>query len=202
MKTERVLLPRDERRETILRGAAHAFAVDGYTATSMEDVAAAAGITKLIVYRHFATKEELYRAVLQRVSDRLAEEFMAVLARTTGPAGPGGQPQSPGIGVRTLLNVAREDPEAFILLWRHASREKAFAAYASEQRERVLGVARTAMKDRIADPMIREWAARAVTDFVVEAVLDWLVTGDESRDEELVDLLSRAVPAVVAAFAS
>jgi AcrR family transcriptional regulator len=192
LKTERVLLARDERRETILRGAAHAFAVAGYTATSMDDVAAAAGITKLIVYRHFDTKEELYRAVLQRVSDRLGEEFMTVLARTSGA----------GTGVRTLLNVAREDPEAFILLWRHASREQAFAAYASEQRERVLGVARTAMKDRIADPMIREWAARAITDFVVEAVLDWLVTGDESRDEELVDLLSRAIPAVVGAWAS
>jgi AcrR family transcriptional regulator len=191
LKTERTLLPRDERRETILRGAAHAFAVDGYTATSMDDVAAAAGITKLIVYRHFDTKEELYRAVLQRVSDRLAEEFMAALERTTGP----------GIGVRTLLNVAREDPEAFVLLWRHASREQPFAAYASEERERVLGVARMAMKDRIADPVIREWAARAITDFVVEAVLDWLATGDESRDDELVDRLSRAIPAVVAVWA-
>jgi AcrR family transcriptional regulator len=37
----------------------------------MEDIAAASGI-ELIVYRHFDSKEELYRAVLQQVFDRLA----------------------------------------------------------------------------------------------------------------------------------
>ena len=46
-------LPRAARQAAILSGAAHAFARAGYAATSMEDIAAASGITKLIVYRHF-----------------------------------------------------------------------------------------------------------------------------------------------------
>ena len=37
----------------------------------------ACGVTKLIVYRHFDSKEELYRAILQRVFDRQAEELVA-----------------------------------------------------------------------------------------------------------------------------
>src|SRR5215207_9673102 len=70
--TPRRLLRRDERRAAILHGAAAAFAGQGYAATSMEDVAEACGVTKLIVYRHFDGKEELYRAILQRVFDRQA----------------------------------------------------------------------------------------------------------------------------------
>src|SRR5204863_4834383 len=89
----RQLLSRPERQAAILRGAATAFARTGYAATSMEDVAAASGITKLIVYRHFDSKEELYRAVLQQVSDRLAEEFVAGVQRG----------ERRGLGVRTLL---------------------------------------------------------------------------------------------------
>ena len=97
-------LPRAERQESILHGAAAAFARTGYAATSMEDIAAASGITKLIVYRHFDSKEELYRAVLQRVFDRLAEEFVDGVRERAGdgdrrahaphrrPRGPGGVP--------------------------------------------------------------------------------------------------------------
>ncbi len=68
----RKLLSRVERQESILRGAAAAFAHTGFDGTSMEDVADASGITRLIVYRNFASKEDLYRAVLERVMVRLA----------------------------------------------------------------------------------------------------------------------------------
>ena len=64
------LLSRSERQASILRGAAQAFAHNGFAGTSMDDVAAACGVTKLILYRHFETKEGLYRAVLQRVFER------------------------------------------------------------------------------------------------------------------------------------
>ena len=66
-------LPRAERREVILRSAAQLFGRRGYAAASMEDIAAAAGVTKLILYRHFASKADLYRAVLQRVADQLKQ---------------------------------------------------------------------------------------------------------------------------------
>ncbi len=45
----------------------------GYAATSMADVAAATGVSHLIVYRHFDSKEELYEAVLERALELLAE---------------------------------------------------------------------------------------------------------------------------------
>ena len=71
----RKLLSRSQRQAAILQGAATAFATKGFASTAMEEVAAASGITKEIVYRHFASKEELYRAVLDGAAQRLQAEF-------------------------------------------------------------------------------------------------------------------------------
>jgi AcrR family transcriptional regulator len=74
----------------------------------MEDVAAACGVTKLIIYRHFGSKEELYREILQEVFEELGQELRNELA----------EPSRSGLGPRTLLTVARQDPDGFTLLWR------------------------------------------------------------------------------------
>ena len=89
--TKRRLLRPTERQAQILRAASRAFARGGFAATSMDDVAAEAGITRLIVYRHFASKEVLYRAVLTAVADRLRDEFLAGMAGTA-PRRPGLDP--------------------------------------------------------------------------------------------------------------
>ena len=75
IQTESKLLPRAERRAAILHGAALAFASSGFADTSMDDVGTACGVTKLIVYRHFGSKEELYREILQQVFDHLGVEL-------------------------------------------------------------------------------------------------------------------------------
>lgn len=173
----RQLLPREERRASILRGAADAFARTGFAQTSMDDVAAACGVTKLIVYRHFDAKEELYRAILQRVFDRLGEELESGLSSG----------RSRGLGASTLLVVAREDPAAFTLLWRQAAREPQFADYAAELRSISVEVVRQlAALDR-GDPVLDRWMAEAVFAWLVEATLTWLDVGDESRDDEWVE---------------
>jgi AcrR family transcriptional regulator len=169
----RVLLPRADRAASILRGAATAFARAGFAATSMEDVAAASGITKLIVYRHFESKEELYRAVLTRVSDRLAENFAGALESER----PG------GVGARSLLATAREDPDGFVLLWRHAAREPQFADYAAAQRAQAVAVARS-LRGPEGDEVWERWAAEAIVSWLVESVLAWIEVGDPTRDEE------------------
>ncbi len=190
MATPTKPLSRLERQAAILRAAAEAFARSGYAETSMEDIAAEAGITKLIVYRHFDSKEDLYRAVLQQVFDRLAEEFIAGVA-----AGP----QDPGVGARSMLAAAREAPAGFRLLWRHAAREARFAAYAAELRDHAVDASRMLLGGLVAPPL-REWAAHAVVGFLVEATLEWLDHGDPSRDPEFVRLTTDATVAMVAAW--
>jgi AcrR family transcriptional regulator len=189
----RQLLPRAERRAAILRAAASAFAHKGFSDTSMEDVAAAAGITKLIVYRHFDSKEALYEAVLAEVSTRLAEEFVAGVAR---------EPAGRGVGVRTLLTVAREDPDGFVLLWRHAASEPQFADYAHTFREQAVELARSGLRrNRVpGDRRLRHWQAELIMSFLVDAVLHWLEEGTARRDEEMIERTSTALVAMVTAW--
>jgi AcrR family transcriptional regulator len=65
-------IPADERRALIVRAAGHVFARDGYAGARIEDIAAAAHVTKPIVYRHFDSKRDLYLALLDRHRDDLA----------------------------------------------------------------------------------------------------------------------------------
>lgn len=184
-------LPRAERRAVILHAAARAFAESGYAATSMEDIAAASGVTKVILYRHFDGKEALYRAVLERVSGRLAGEFAGALE-----AG-----RQRGFTTRTFLTVAREDPDAFRLLWRHAAREPEFAEYASQFRELAVGAARSLLAEVVTDRSLHRWAGETIVGFVVEAVINWVDGGEPDRDAEFVELTTSSIQALVGALA-
>ena len=188
----RQLLSREERHASILRGAAEAFARTGYAATSMEDVAAATGITKLIVYRHFESKEDLYRAVLDQVSNRLAEEFLRGLNLT----------DRRGFAVRSILSVAREHPDGLRLLWIHAAREPQFAAYAQEQHDKAIEAALYLIGATIDDQTVRVWAARTAVHYLFDAVLSWLDVGTPSRDDEFVELATSGLQALYLAWAN
>lgn len=185
----RRLLPRAERRVAIVHAAAGAFARTGYVHTSMADIAAAAGITKLIVYRHFASKEVLYRAVLQTTFDGVAAQYR-------------GAPEAGGFGVgaRAFLAVARADDAGFRLLWRHACREPQFARYADKLRSEAVAVTRAALVARVPREHI-EWAAHAVVGYLLEAVLNWLEFGNPARDEQFVVATNQALRAGVRAWA-
>jgi TetR/AcrR family transcriptional regulator of autoinduction and epiphytic fitness len=57
-----------EKTNAILDGAMQEFLANGYAATSMDKVAAAAGISKATVYSHFQDKEGLFTALVQRLA--------------------------------------------------------------------------------------------------------------------------------------
>jgi AcrR family transcriptional regulator len=64
-------IPGPERRALILREAGRLFARHGYAGTRLDDVAAAAHVTKPMVYRHFESKKALYLALLAKHEDDL-----------------------------------------------------------------------------------------------------------------------------------
>ena len=67
MATEpRRRLKPEQRRELILEAAGRQFAARGHDGTRLDDVAAAAGVTKPVLYRHFGDKTALYLALLER----------------------------------------------------------------------------------------------------------------------------------------
>jgi AcrR family transcriptional regulator len=73
-------LPPAERRELILESAGRLFGEHGYMHTSLDQIAAAAGVTKPILYRHFDSKKALYLALLERHRDDLPRFFERVPA--------------------------------------------------------------------------------------------------------------------------
>ncbi len=182
-------LPRQERRDAILAAAAGAFARAGYAATSMEDIAAASGVTKLIVYRHFDSKEALYRSVLEQVFTRQAELFVDNVTKGLQAAG----------ATQALLAVAREWPDGFRLLWRHAVREPQFADYAHDLRDIAVNAARGVVA-LLVDASVAEWAAQTLFDHLVDAVLNWLDHGDESRDAQFIAVETAAIQATLTAW--
>lgn len=187
------MLDRAARRETILRGAAAAFASNGYAATSMEDVAAAAGITKLIVYRHFDSKQALYDAVLERVADQLRDQFTARYVD--------GRPGTSSVAA--LVDVADEDPAAFTLLWRHAAREPQFADHADDIRERAVRAAEAMLKASGVDlGRSQRWAAATLVSYVIGGVLQWLDDGQAQPAEQIERMIAGSLPALVLAWAA
>ena len=184
------LLNRAERRSSIVAGAARAFAASGFDATSMEEIATASGVTKLILYRHFESKEELYRSILEAVSSRLGTEVTSAVE-----AG-----RRRGVIVPAFVTVARKDPDGFRLLWRHSSREPKFAGYAEEVHEAAVAFARRLLETRIDDPAVLQWAAPTIVAFLVEAVLVWLDQGDPAADDRFTELTTRSLEALVATW--
>ncbi|MCS7170112.1 MAG: TetR/AcrR family transcriptional regulator, partial [Candidatus Kapabacteria bacterium] len=73
---------RDAKRHRLLEAAAELFAHKGYHATRVGEIAQQAGVAKGTVYEYFATKEELFYALLDHwltqfeseLSERLASE--------------------------------------------------------------------------------------------------------------------------------
>ncbi len=184
-------LPREERRQTILQGAARAFSDGGFAATSMDAIAGAAGITKLILYRHFDSKEELYRSVIEDVETLLAEEFAGSLARG----------EREGMTARAFLNVARENPDGFRLLWRHSAREPQFSASVERFRRLATEAAKSLLAPRLPDVSLHVWGAETLIAFLVEGVLNWLDDGNPVRDDEFVALTTESLHAMVDSWA-
>ncbi|GAA1170970.1 TetR/AcrR family transcriptional regulator [Ornithinimicrobium humiphilum] len=76
-------MPRDERRALLLEAALGAFSEQGYHATSMDDIAERAGVSKPVLYQHFDSKLDLYLGLAGRVCDEVVAKIEGALASTT-----------------------------------------------------------------------------------------------------------------------
>lgn len=70
-----------ETRDKLIRAARHAFAVQGYAAASMDELTAAAGLTRGALYHQFGDKKGLLSAVIAQIDGEMAERLRAVRER-------------------------------------------------------------------------------------------------------------------------
>src|SRR4051794_35692762 len=103
------LQARDARRESLLAAADRVVQRDGASA-SMASIAAEAGITKPILYRHFGDKSGLYGALAERHTDRLLDALVDAL--TAG----GSSRERVHRTIDTYLSVIEAEPQVYRFL--------------------------------------------------------------------------------------
>ena len=74
-----------ERRSQLVRIGRSVFAEKGYDATSVEEIAERAGISKPVVYEHFGGKEGLYAVIVDREMEFVIEQISAAISTGTVP---------------------------------------------------------------------------------------------------------------------
>ena len=168
----------------ILDAAVRAFVRAGFAATSLDDVAAEAGITRVLLYRHFDTKADLYRAALDRACARLTESV--------------GADNFTDDSISALVRAASVDPDGFRLLFRHAAREPEFRETTDALAATSIEVAHCNLVATVPDgPWVR-WVARLLPTFTTEAVIAWLDAGQPDPDQAA-DRIGRAVHGIIGA---
>ncbi|WP_446222460.1 TetR/AcrR family transcriptional regulator [Nocardia sp. IBHARD005] len=75
---------RTQRRLAVLSAARAVFVANGYHGASMDDIAIRAGMSKPVLYTHYASKLDLYLAVLQGYLDRMVDGIRDALDDATG----------------------------------------------------------------------------------------------------------------------
>jgi AcrR family transcriptional regulator len=75
----------DDQRETILAQAAHLFATRGYSATSMNEVAEACGLSKATLYHYYRDKYALLFSIADTHVERLQRIATEALSEATEP---------------------------------------------------------------------------------------------------------------------
>jgi AcrR family transcriptional regulator len=79
-------LPAAERRRELIEAAIRVFTEGSYRGTTTAEIARAAGISEPILYRHFASKRDLYLAALDHLWEQVRAGWVEVLASSDDPA--------------------------------------------------------------------------------------------------------------------
>jgi AcrR family transcriptional regulator len=123
-----------DRRAAILAAALEVFSERGFREATLEAVARRAGISKALIYEHFASKRELTRALL----DTYVHELLGRLASAIASAEPGEERMR--TGVDAVLRFVEERPGAWRMLFRSSGDpdiDDLFAALQGEAAEAI-----------------------------------------------------------------
>jgi AcrR family transcriptional regulator len=180
-------MPAGERRAAILDAALGVFAERGYHAASIDEIAREAGVSKALIYEHFASKQALWASLL----DAQVAEIFRRLAAGAATAQPGEVRLR--AGVDAFLTFVEERRGAWRMLFREAA-DPEVMAFLDRVRSQVAGVVAALIaaepataSEGEADPeqaieMLAEQLVGAV-----QALANWWADHQEVPREVLVD---------------
>jgi AcrR family transcriptional regulator len=174
-----------ERREQLLDIGRRLFAERGLDGTSIEEIAAQAGVSKPVVYEHFGGKEGLYAVVV----DREVERFLSMATRLLD-----GEDTMAKFEVAAvhLLRYIQENSDGFRILVRDSNPTSGSGTFASlisdiaSQVEYILG---DVLKSRGYDPKLAPVYAQMLVGMVTSAGQWWL----DARKPQLEEMAAHLV---------
>jgi AcrR family transcriptional regulator len=195
----RARLPRDYRKEQVLVEARALFGERGYAAVTMEEIAAAVGVTKPLLYNYFGNKERLYVACMEPVGDALTAAIAEAVEATDTPG------QALVAGARAFFAFLDAERGAWAVLFDETQ------PHVGEVADRV-AVYRSAITDLVTRSMLAQmpegrWrAALTEVEALSVALLGaaealarwWLRTGDLSAEAAAELLISTVAPGLAA----
>jgi len=169
-------------RETILDGAFQAFAKGGYRDTAIDDIAAAAEISKGGIYFHFPTKEAIFRELMRTTADRLVGKVEGAVAAVADPI------EKAEVALRTVLEVFAGHRTMARLFFEAGGGGRGFQAETNALHDRFARLIQSYLDEAIAQGTIPQIDTR-VTSVVWFGALDevvarWLVASRPGRLED------------------
>ena len=177
-----------QRRHQLLEVARDVFAERGYEATSVEEIAQRAKISKPIVYGHFGGKEGIHAVLVDR-------EINALLQRITSALESGKPSLMLEQAALALLSYIEEEPAGFRILVRDAPITAAsgtFASLVGEIAFRVEDVLAAQFKTRGYDTKLAAIYAQALVGMVAQVGQWWLDNRKPSRENVAAHLVNLA----------
>jgi AcrR family transcriptional regulator len=171
-------VPRVVRERQIVELAELLFSERGYQGASMDELARRAGVTKPVVYELFGNKDGLFRACLERSSERLATEVADAVRAESEPEA---RVRAGGLA---FLRFAKDNRVAWELMM-----EGRFSDAANEARRRQAALVHELLLEKApadVDPRELELAAHAVNS-AYEGVAHWMWEHPRVPLEQLAD---------------
>lgn len=168
--TSRVRMSSAQRREQLIVIGRQLFAERGFDATSIEEVAVRAKVSKPVIYEHFGGKEGLYAVVVDR-------EVRALLERVTNALTAGHPRELLEQAALALLDYIESETDGFRVLVRESPMMSASGNFSSvlndvaHQVEHILGAE---FKTRGLDPKLAELYSQALVGMVALTGRWWL----------------------------
>lgn len=167
----RIRMTGKERREQLLDVGRSLFAQRGFDATSVEEIAQTAGVSKPVVYEHFGGKEGLYAVVVDR-------EMSGLLEAVTGALSSSGHPRELlERAALALLDYIEQSTDGFRILVRDspvAQSTGSFASLISDAASQVEHIMANQFKARGFDPKFAPMYAQMLVGMVALTGQWWL----------------------------
>jgi AcrR family transcriptional regulator len=185
----RVRMTGPQRRQQLLDIGRELFGQKGFEATSIEEVAARADVSKPVVYEHFGGKDGLYAVVVDR-------ELQLVLDRFTSALSAPGRPRELlERAALVLLDYIEEDTFGFGVLTRDApltSGVGSFSSLLGEVARKVEHILADQFDARGYDPQLAELYSQALVGMVALVGQSWLDSRSPGKHEVAAHLVNLA----------